>query len=85
MNYSHFDKNDHSKRGIICLWVARCRPISAIEAQNNRASAFCHKPDGEMAHIYFEYLISQSGIFVPGLAVYSFSYTFSSLVGLKKA
>ena len=26
-----------------------------------------------------------SGIFMPGLAVYSFSYAFSSLVGLKKA
>jgi hypothetical protein len=30
-------------------------------------------------------LISQSGIFVLGLAVYSFSCAFSSLVGLKKA
>jgi hypothetical protein len=38
-----------------------------------------------LSGFFLFYLISQSGIFVPGLAVYSFSYAFSSLVGLKKA
>jgi len=37
-----------------------------------------------LSDFFLLYLISQSGIFVPGLAVYSFSYAFSSLVGLKK-
>jgi len=39
---------------------------------------------GSLSGCFLLYLILQSGIFVPSLAVYSFLCAFSSLVGLKK-